>query len=301
MEFYQLKSFLAVARSGSLSRAAITRNISLPGISKHIKMLEGHFGYPLFTRTPKGMELTDNGQQVLHYAERIQHEVDNLTALSRKSRPVRIGLNIAPEFVELFHLKKLLEQHHPDNEISLTTQNSGILLENLGKDELDLCLAFGRIPSHFQKLLICRVQMPLMVPASLESSLSDLSRECWIINAAGCPFKEPLEEFWREHGIQPQSAILAQDLSRKELVAQGLGIGFLEPQDGLALIRKGQARRHGEYFLEVPLWVVYLGPAFCADAVRLQNYVRMRYESLPPITGSNCANVCQQKPYCLKR
>lgn len=40
MELYQLQSFIAVAQTGSLSKAAVARNISLSGISKHIKMLE---------------------------------------------------------------------------------------------------------------------------------------------------------------------------------------------------------------------------------------------------------------------
>lgn len=40
MELYQLQSFITVAQTGSLSKAAVARNISLSGISKHIKMLE---------------------------------------------------------------------------------------------------------------------------------------------------------------------------------------------------------------------------------------------------------------------
>lgn len=132
--------------------------------------------------------------------------------------------------------------------------------------------------------------MPLMIPAALTNTPADLNQACWVINAADCPFREPLEEFWRTQGMQPRSTILAQDLSCRELVAQGLGIGFLEPQDGLTLIRKGQARWHGEFFLEVPLWVVYQDQALQADAEHLRRYVQQRYEALPPFTGGNCAN-----------
>lgn len=280
MELYQLKSFLAVANTGSLSRAAVVRNISLPGISKHIKMLEEQMGFSLFTRTSRGMELTEKGQQVLAYAERIQRDVDYITALSGKTTPIRIGLNISPDFIELFQLKKLLEQHHPKNEILLTNQNSGTLLERLNNGELDLCLAFGLVSDRFQKLLIRNVQMPLMIPVHLQRNLSDLNKECWIINSSGCPFKNPLEDFWRTQGIHPESTILAQDLSRKELVAQGLGIGFLEPQDGLSLINTGQARQHGSHFLKISLWVVFLDPSFQPVAEQLQSYVQIRYASL---------------------
>jgi len=282
MELYQLKSFLAVVRTGSLSKAAVLRNISLPGISKHIRMLEEQFGCRLFTRSTRGMELTDKGKQILPVAKRIDQEMDNLTSLARQAPPLRVGFNIGPDFIELLQLKQLLEQHRADSKITLTNHNSGVLLSHLEKGELDLCLAFGKVPEHLRTLPVRRVQLMLMVPVTLAEHLTDLSRACWIVNTDGCPFKEPLDSFLQAHGISPQSTILAQDLSRKELVAQGLGIGFLEPQDGISLLRKGLAIRHGDAFLEVPLWVVYRDPAFGEDAKRLQCYIQERYDSIKP-------------------
>lgn len=280
MELYQLQSFLAVAQTGSLSKAAVARNISLSGISKHIKMLEEEIRSPLFTRNAKGMALTEKGRTVLTHARKIQQTVDCLNALSKQAPPIRIGLNISPDFIELFHLKKLLEQHRPNIETVLTNNNSGILLDQLASGELDLCLAFGEIPGSMHKLLIRNVQMPLMIPAKLAGESLQLSRECWVINTAGCPFKSPLEKFWRVHGIQPQSTIPAQDLSRKEIVAQGLGIGFLEPQDGLSLMKMGLARKHRSHYLEISLWVVFLDNGFRLVAELLQKYLRMRYDNL---------------------
>lgn len=280
MELYQLQSFIAVAQTGSLSKAAVARNISLSGISKHIKMLEEDVCFPLFTRNVKGMELTEKGRLVLMHAKKIQQAIDCLHALSKQAPPIRIGLNISPDFIELFHLKKLLEQHRPNNETVLTNNNSGVLLNQLVNGELDLCLAFGEVPDRMQKLLIRNVQMPLMIPAKLPGDSLQLSRECWIINTAGCPFKGPLEEFWRVRDIQPQSTILAQDLSRKEMVAQGLGIGFLEPQDGLTLTKMGLARRHRAHFLQISLWVVFLDSSFRLVAELIQQYIQMRYDNL---------------------
>lgn len=82
------------------------------------------------------------------------------------------------------------------------------------------------------------------------------------------------------HDIQPQSTILAQDLSRKEIVAQGLGIGFLEPQDGLTLMKMGLAGKHRSHFLEIGLWVAFLDNGFRLVAELLQKYLRMRYDNL---------------------
>lgn len=291
MEIYQLKSFLAVVRAGSLSKAAALRNISLPGISKHIRMLEEQFGCPLFIRTPRGMELTEKGRQVLSVAERIEHEVNILAALARQAPPLRVGLNIGPEFIELRQLKQLLEHHRPAGDVTFTSHNSGVLLEQLEKGELDVCLAFGKVPAHLAKLLVRHVQLVLMIPEPLAETLTDLSRACWVVNTEGCPFKEPLDNFLLAHKITPQSTILAQDLSRRELVAQGIGIGFLEPQDGLALAQKGLARRHGDSSLAVLLWVTYRDPAFREDAERLQRYVQEVYDRLPSFASMRAGQI----------
>jgi DNA-binding transcriptional LysR family regulator len=192
-------------------------------------------------------------------------------------------LNIAPDFLELYQLQQLLVHHHPDSEITLTNHNSGILLARLQKDELDLCLAFGPVPPQLPHLPICQVAMVLMVPASLGDGPVDLNEQCWIVNTDDCPFKEPLEQFWRSRTIVARATILAQDLSRKELVAQGLGIGFLEPQDGLSLISKGSGRRFGTYTLEVPLSIVYRDATLQTDAELLRQYIRNRYDTLPAV------------------
>jgi DNA-binding transcriptional LysR family regulator len=280
MELYHLQSLIAVAHTGSLSKAATARNISLSGISKHIKMLEEELCFPLFIRKAKGMELTEKGRLVLIHAKRIEQTVNDLNALSRQAPPMRIGLNISPDFIELFHLKKLLARHHPHKETVLASQNSADLLKKLGDGDLDVCLAFGRVPDHLHRLLVRNVRMPLMIPANLPGESLQLDRECWIINTAGCPFKPPLEEFWRVHAIHPQSTILAQDLTRKEIVAQGLGIGFLEPQDGLALMKTGLAKKHRHHFLQISLSVVFLDNRFASTAELIQRYLQMRYEQL---------------------
>lgn len=279
MELYQLESFLAVVKTGSLSKAAVLRNISLPGISKHIKLLEEDLGFPLFARNAKGMALTENGSLVLRHAEEIHRNVDCLYALASRTPPIRIGLNISPDFIELFHLKSLLDERHPRNKTVLINHNSSVLLGQLAGGELDLCLAFGEVPERFRKLFIRNVRMSLMIPISLDDGES-LDRKCWIINTADCPFKPPLEEFWRVQGIIPRSTFLAQDLSRKEMIAQGLGIGFLEPHDCLSLAQAGLARQHSEHFLEVGLWVVFQDGDFRPTAEFIQQYVRSKYECL---------------------
>ncbi len=51
MEFHQLTSFVTVARTGNLTRAAAELNTTPPAVSTHIRQLEEELGLVLFTRT----------------------------------------------------------------------------------------------------------------------------------------------------------------------------------------------------------------------------------------------------------
>jgi DNA-binding transcriptional LysR family regulator len=53
-----LRTFLAVYREGSLTRAAQRLSLSQPAVTGQLKTLEAELGRPLFTRLPRGVEPT---------------------------------------------------------------------------------------------------------------------------------------------------------------------------------------------------------------------------------------------------
>ncbi len=66
-----LKSFAAIADTGSFSQAADIVGRTQPAISQQIKRLELSLGHPLFVRGPKGVTLTSQGETYLSYVRRI--------------------------------------------------------------------------------------------------------------------------------------------------------------------------------------------------------------------------------------
>ena len=68
MDFRRIQHFVHVAELGSLSKAAERLNIVQPALSQSVKRLEGELGANLFTRSRKGMELTDSGNTFLKHA-----------------------------------------------------------------------------------------------------------------------------------------------------------------------------------------------------------------------------------------
>jgi DNA-binding transcriptional LysR family regulator len=75
MEWDDLKYFLAVARTGSLTRAALMLRVSLATVSRRIAALERKLGVRLFDRKRSGYELTESGHAVRLKAEEIEQAI----------------------------------------------------------------------------------------------------------------------------------------------------------------------------------------------------------------------------------
>jgi len=70
-----LRVLVAVARTGSFTRAAVELNIAQPTVARRIETLEALMGVPLFSRTPRGPLLTPEGELVLKEAQVIELSV----------------------------------------------------------------------------------------------------------------------------------------------------------------------------------------------------------------------------------
>ncbi|MCV5232859.1 LysR family transcriptional regulator, partial [Escherichia coli] len=68
MEMHQLRYFVAVAETGSFSRAAERCHVSQPSLSQQIIKLESRLGQRLFDRLGRRVVLTDAGRLLLDHA-----------------------------------------------------------------------------------------------------------------------------------------------------------------------------------------------------------------------------------------
>ena len=67
----RIHTFLTVAACGSMSRAANQLYVSPTAVMNEINKLESHLGFQLFTRTNRGLELTESGSTFFQEAKRI--------------------------------------------------------------------------------------------------------------------------------------------------------------------------------------------------------------------------------------
>ena len=97
MTLRQLKYFVEIAQSGSLSRAALRLHIAQPALSQNIASMESALGVLLFERHAKGVDLTEEGRNFFSRAKRMLEELAALegsvaTDAATLAGPVRIFL-----------------------------------------------------------------------------------------------------------------------------------------------------------------------------------------------------------------
>lgn len=78
MNFLHLKYAIMVAETGSISKAAEKLYVAQPNVSRAIKELESGLNITIFERNSKGMIVTPEGEQLIHYAKRILRQIDDM-------------------------------------------------------------------------------------------------------------------------------------------------------------------------------------------------------------------------------
>jgi DNA-binding transcriptional LysR family regulator len=139
----QLKSFVAIAETGTFGKAAATVNRTQSALSLQVKKLEDQLGCSLFDRTGRKVTLTPQGELFLSYAKRIiqlQWE-----AYSRLREPdvegeIRFG---TPEDFATHYLPDVLasfRQHHPRVQLNVACELTLNLLDGFHRGEFDVIL-----------------------------------------------------------------------------------------------------------------------------------------------------------------
>ncbi|MFH8749967.1 LysR family transcriptional regulator [Streptomyces rimosus] len=143
-----LELLLAVARLGSLGRAARERGISQPAASSRIRSMEQQLGVSLVERSPRGSRLTDAGALVTDWARRVVEAAEAFDAGAQALRGRRDSrLRVAASMTIAEYLLPgwliALRAQRPDTAVSLLAGNSAAVAERLLAGEADLGFVEG--------------------------------------------------------------------------------------------------------------------------------------------------------------
>lgn len=145
MDISALQAFLAIAETGSFSRAADTIFVSQPAISKRIAGLEDELGARLFDRIGRRVQLTPVGQALVNPARAILNDIEDakrrvanlageISGRLGLGTSHHIGLHRLPPALKRFH------QDYPDVHLDLRFMDSETACRAVERGELELAI-----------------------------------------------------------------------------------------------------------------------------------------------------------------
>jgi len=240
MDIHQLKTFVTVAREGSITRASDLLFLSQPAVSAHIKAMEDTLGILLFDRTPKGMVLTHGGQRLLVKAEDVlcshQRFLSEATRIKGVlSGKLRLGVGGHASSEALGRLLCSLSEEYPEVEVVLKHSSSLDIVSGIKAGNLDAGFynEAGRPSGALSCIEINRFALYLAAPIGMIDSafpldwhrLADLP---WICPASSTCCGQAAEALFQAHGIRPKRIIsIDSEAVTRTLIAGGVGVGLL--------------------------------------------------------------------------
>lgn len=143
LDLSHLRSFAAVAETGSMTRAAAARNLTQSAISQQIRALEANLGCRLFDRSRTAVTLTHDGLRLLGHAQRMINLNDELLAAMTDAGhggSLRLGV---PHDVIAAMLPQALKRFHaafPDVFVTLVSDDTPTLAAMMDDGALDMTI-----------------------------------------------------------------------------------------------------------------------------------------------------------------
>lgn len=241
-----LRSFLAIARSGSITRAARTLNRTQSAVSVQVKQLETRLGVALFERQARGVKLTSAGERLLGESSRILAALDKLALEFRGDAvegPVAVGI---PEEYGGTMLPAILggfARAHPDVQVSVQCAFSTGFPAAVADGHLDLAVYLdspedggGEFLMSEETVWAASRELSVLPDAPLPLVLFD--RSCWwrdvalgALDRAGRPYRIS----FTSESVAGVAAAVAAGLGVAVLAQSSLGptMRALGPADGL--------------------------------------------------------------------
>lgn len=237
--FRQLRLFLALADTGSVSAAARHMHVTQPTASMQLKEVSQSVGLPLYEVISKKIYLTAMGQDLAATARSVvqawevfEQNVDASKGLSRGK------LRVAVVSTAKYFMPRLVGsfcKRHPEIDVSLEILNRDGVVQRLRENRDDLYI-MSMPPADLD--LGCEVFMPnplvLIAPTSdplVKRSavpLRELAQARFILREKGSGTRMAGDQFFRKLKFRPDIRLeLGSNEAVKESVAGGLGLGVV--------------------------------------------------------------------------
>lgn len=247
----QLRTFLAVIESGTVSVAAQSLHLTQPAASQQLRELERVLGMRLLDRAGGRMLPTAAGEALLEPARRIQTAIDDMRAAAQAHRGgalgrVRVGTGATACIYLLPRVLAAAKECMPALEIMVATGNSGEIARQVAGGELDIGLVTLPIQRNRALTASRLLADPLLAviphsraPDSDSIGAARLGALPLILYEQAGGTRAIIDAWFRRAGPPPQPVMQLDSIEAiKVLIASGLGASVL-PQLALATPVRG--------------------------------------------------------------
>jgi LysR family hydrogen peroxide-inducible transcriptional activator len=240
MELHQLRYFVAVAETGSFTRAAQRCQVAQPSLSQQVRKLEGRLRQRLFDRLGRKVLLTEAGAALLGKATAILAAVDEAERSLRDGAEPghgRLAVGAIPTVAPYLLPPALTSflQAFPDVEMHLEEDLTGRLVAAVVAGDLDLAVVAlpvedGRLQAEplRQDPLLVALPAGHRLARRRQVPLEDLRAERFILLSEVHCLGRQVTDYCHRHGLEPLVACRsAQVATVQRLIGQGLGVSLL--------------------------------------------------------------------------
>jgi DNA-binding transcriptional LysR family regulator len=139
----QLRTFIAIAETGSFTKAAEIVHKTQSAVSMQMKRLEERLDRPIFARDGRASKLTEDGERLLDYARRIVRlNIEALAAFSESELSGRVRLGVPDDYADRYlpEIMARFSRGYPGVELTVTCQSSSELMTLIDDNGLDLAI-----------------------------------------------------------------------------------------------------------------------------------------------------------------
>lgn len=247
LQLRHLHCFLAVARLGSLRRAAETLSITQPAVTKTVAELEDILGVRLFVRGRRGASLTPEAEVFMRHAEAVVGGVgEAVRSVAAGQSRVPLTLGVLPTLTPSFLPQALaaLSARLPTLAVRVITGRNRQLLAQLQQRELDAVVGRLAEPEHmvglsFEHLyaeplaVAARPGHPLLAGRG-RLQMSALGDHDLVVPLPGTIIRHAVDGLLATHGVVPRRALV-------ETLSSSLGRQLALASDALWFTPQGAA------------------------------------------------------------
>lgn len=237
--FRQLRLFLALAESGSVSAAARRMHVTQPTASMQLREISESVGLPLYEVLARKVYLTDAGRQLAKTAQAIVDEWERFGQTVNAMQGLTRGrLCVAVVSTAKYFVPRLLGgfcERHPGIDISLEVLNRDGVVQRL-RDNRDDLYVMSMPPQDMDLEDQTFMDNPLVLIAPAghalasgrDVSLGALQGERFILRERGSGTRQATERFFAAQGFAPKTGLeLGSNEAIKEAVAGHLGVAVI--------------------------------------------------------------------------